>query len=302
MTHICIGTRDSALAIVQARMVEAYINNHTDQRASLLTMKTTGDRILDRPLEQIGGKGLFMKELDVALCEGRSQLNVHSLKDMPMELPEEFPILGVSRREDPRDVLVLPRGVREPDWSKPVGCSGRRRVLQMGRLCPQAVCKSIRGNVLTRLARLDEGEYGALILAAAGLKRLGLEERISRYFEVEEMLPAAGQGVLGVQGRREKDWGFMDGFWSVRTWWEIKAERAYVRALEGGCSSPIAAYAVTEGEELWLRGLYYREDMGKEYHIGSLRGPIEQAEALGAELAERMKQEAQSGNRQAGEG
>src|SRR5699024_2791763 len=137
-----------------------------------------------------GGKGLFVKELDRALLSGRTDLSVHSLKDMPMEISEELPIVAYSRREDPRDVLVLPAGAKEVDFQKPIGCSSLRRVLQLKELFPQATFASVRGNVLTRLSKLDAGEYGALVLAAAGLKRLGLEDRISRYFSVEEILPA----------------------------------------------------------------------------------------------------------------
>ena len=145
-----------------------------------------------------------MKELDRALLEKRSDLSVHSLKDMPMETPEELPIVAFSRREDPRDVLVLPEGKDAIDFSKPLGCSSQRRILQLKELFPQAEYKSIRGNVITRLRKLDEGEYGGLILAAAGLKRLGLSHRISRYFEPEEMIPAAGKGILAVREEQER--------------------------------------------------------------------------------------------------
>ncbi len=200
--RIYIGSRESRLAVVQSEQVMAWIKaHHPEMDVRLLTMKTTGDRILDRRLDKIGGKGLFVKELDKALMEGRSDLSVHSLKDMPMEIPGELPIVAFSAREDPRDVLVLPEGAKELDLSKPIGCSSLRRMLQLKELYPEATFANIRGNVLTRLEKVDSGEYAATVLAAAGLTRLGLLHRASRYFTVEEMLPAAGQGILAVQGR-----------------------------------------------------------------------------------------------------
>ena len=181
MNTLRIGSRESRLAVIQSELVAAYLRERGCE-APLVTMKTTGDKILDRSLDQIGGKGLFVKELDRALRDGRSDLSVHSCKDLPMEVPEDLPLIGFSQREDPRDVLVLPAGTTVWDRSKPVGCSSRRRMLQLRDLCPEVTFRGVRGNVLTRLDKLDRGEYGALILAAAGLKRLGLEGRISRYF------------------------------------------------------------------------------------------------------------------------
>ena len=190
---VIIGSRESRLAVIQSEMVRDYILSYNkDCEVELLTMKTTGDKILDRTLDKVGGKGLFVKELDKALLEKKSQLSVHSLKDMPMEVPEELPLLAFSKREDPRDVLVLPEGIKELDESKPIGCSSLRRTLQLKELYPNMKFKSVRGNVQTRLKKLDEGQYSALVLAAAGLKRLKLENRISRYFEPEAVLPAAG--------------------------------------------------------------------------------------------------------------
>ena len=180
---IVIGSRESKLAVLQSEMVRDYIKEkNPDLEVEILTMKTTGDIILDRTLDKVGGKGLFVKELDKALIDGRSILSVHSLKDMPMEVPEELPLLAFSKREDPRDVLVLPEGASELDKSKPLGCSSLRRTLQLKKLYPDMDVRSIRGNLQTRLRKLDEGQYSALILAAAGLKRLGLESRINRYF------------------------------------------------------------------------------------------------------------------------
>ena len=177
MKSVRIGTRESKLAVIQSRIVGDYLTS-LGIKYELVKMKTTGDKILDKTLDKIGGKGLFVKELDHALLEGRSDISVHSLKDMPMELPEELPIIAFSEREDPRDVLVLPEGATEIDFSKPIGSSSFRRRIQIEKLYPQAKVESVRGNVQTRLKKLDEGQYGALVLAAAGLIRLGLEDRI----------------------------------------------------------------------------------------------------------------------------
>ena len=165
---VIIGSRESRLAVIQSEMVRDYILSYNKNcEVELLTMKTTGDKILDRTLDKVGGKGLFVKELDKALLEKKSQLSVHSLKDMPMEVPEELPLLAFSKREDPRDVLVLPEGIKELDESKPIGCSSLRRTLQLKELYPNMKFKSVRGNVQTRLMKLDEGPYSALLLAAA---------------------------------------------------------------------------------------------------------------------------------------
>ncbi|MBQ1333036.1 MAG: hydroxymethylbilane synthase [Lachnospiraceae bacterium] len=266
---IVIGSRESALALVQSEMVRDYITRpETGVTAEILKMKTTGDRILDRRLDQIGGKGLFVKELDLALRERRSDISVHSLKDMPMEVPEDLPLLAFSKREDPRDVLVLPEGVTVPegadpwscvDLSKPVGSSSMRRVIQLEKLFPEARFESVRGNLQTRLRKLDEGQYGALILAAAGLKRMGLAHRISRYFSPDEVIPSAGQGILAVQGRAGEDHAYLDGFEDVPSALAAVCERAFVRELDGGCTSPIAAHAVWAEGTLTLRGLFCDE-------------------------------------------
>lgn len=291
MKTICIGSRESRLAVIQSEMVMEYIKKTCpDREVSLLTMKTTGDKILDRTLDKIGGKGLFVKELDRALLEKRSDLSVHSLKDMPMETPKELPIVAFSKREDPRDVLVLPEGKKEIDFTKPLGCSSQRRILQLKEIFPQAKFQSVRGNVITRLRKLDEGEYGGLILAAAGLKRLGLEERISRYFEPEEMIPAAGQGILAVQGREGEEYSYLEGFADREGTWAALCERAFVRYLDGGCSSPVAAHARIQENRIQLLGLYYDEKTGN-YKKGSMEGSVEEAEELGICLAEKLKKE-----------
>lgn len=288
MNRIVIGSRESKLAVLQSEMVKSYIEEKNPRiEVEILTMKTTGDIILDRTLDKIGGKGLFVKELDKALAEGRSQLSVHSLKDMPMEVPCELPLLAFSKREDPRDVLVLPTGAKEPDETKPLGCSSLRRTLQLKKLYPHMEVKSIRGNLQTRLRKLDEGEYAGLILAAAGLKRLGLEDRICRYFTPDEMIPAAGQGILAVQGKAGLDYSCLDGYCDKNAWAAGSAERAYVKFLNGGCSSPVAAYAEVEGEEIFIRGLYYNENNGS-WKTGTIRGEVSQGKELGISLAREL--------------
>lgn len=286
---IRVGSRESALAVIQSQMVmDAIRQTVPDAVLELVTMKTTGDRILDKTLDQVGGKGLFVKELDQALRDGRVDFTVHSLKDMPMDTPEDLPLAAFSRREDPRDVLVLPEGVSKLDQSRPIGCSSRRRQLQLKALFPHMEVKPVRGNVQTRLKKLQNGEFSALVLAAAGLKRLGLEARISRYFAPEELLPAAGQGILVVQTRQGMDTACLAGVQDADATCCALAERAFVRGLDGGCSSPVAAYAVVAGERLTLTGLYVSEDE-TVVRRGVKTGEKSQAQALGIALAETLK-------------
>ncbi len=287
---IKIGSRESKLAVIQSEMVMNAIKmHHPEMETQLITMKTTGDLILDRTLDKIGGKGLFVKELDRALLDHRSDLSVHSLKDMPMEIQPELPIIGFSKREDPRDVLVFRKGYQDREKDLPIGCSSQRRILQLKEIFPDAEFKPVRGNVLTRLQKLDNGEYGALVLAAAGLKRLGLEERISRYFEPEEMIPAAGQGILAMQGRKGEDYSYLNEFCDKNAEYAALCERAFVRTLDGGCSSPIAAHAKVDGEEITLMGLYYEEATGN-YRKGILTGKCSQAEEIGCTLAKELRE------------
>lgn len=301
MQKIKIGTRESRLAVAQAEILADYIRLCCEgKEPELVTMKTAGDRILDRTLDKVGGKGLFVRELELSLRAGNTDISVHSLKDVPMEVMEDLPIIGVSRRGDARDVLVLPKGTTVLNDSLPLGTSSPRRVIQLRKLFPGMEIKSVRGNVLTRLAKLDRGEYSGLVLSAAGLKRLGLADRISRYFTVSEILPAAGQGALAVQGRKGEDYGYLDGFFDRDTAFCVLAERSFVRTLNGGCSSPIAAYAKIAPENgtgraengsgdvmLRLTGLYAGED-SEEYQMASVMGPKEEAGALGKELAESL--------------
>ena len=286
-----VASRESRLAVIQSQQVmETLARLHPELELELVTMKTTGDRILDRTLDQIGGKGLFVRELDETLRSGRAELSVHSCKDLPMEEPADLPLLAFSCREDPRDALVLPRGVQTLDLTRPVGCASLRRTLQFQVLYPDARVEPVRGNVLTRLRKLDEGQFSALILAVAGLRRLGLEERISRIFTPEEMLPAAGQGILAVQGRMDLDPACLAGLDDPDGRDCTLAERAFVRTLDGGCSAPTAAYAQVEGDTLTIRGLY--ADTDGRLCRGSASGPRQDGAALAVDLARRLKEDA----------
>lgn len=283
---IRVGSRDSRLAVVQAEEVCRALGD-----CKLITMKTTGDKILDRTLDKVGGKGLFVKELDRALADGRVDLTVHSLKDVPMEQPDGLPLVAFTRREDARDALVLPEG-GVWDKTKPIGCSSARRQVQLKALFPHIDVQPVRGNVQTRLAKLDSGAYGALVLAAAGLHRLGLQSRISRYFSPDEILPAAGQGILAVQGRAgelEQAAQMVDDA-DARDC--AAAERSFVQTLGGGCFAPVAAYAETQGDILHLCGLYVSAD---ETHMarGAVTGRRAEAVSLGRTLALQLKAQAE---------
>ena len=285
---IRVGSRESRLAVIQSEMViDAIRRRDPAIEVELVTMKTKGDRILDRNLDKIGGKGLFIKELELALMAGEVDLTVHSLKDMPMEVAEELPILAISAREDPRDALILPEGAEGIDLRKPIGCSSNRRMLQLKEMYPEATFAPIRGNVQTRLAKLDSGDYCATVLAVAGLKRAGLEDRISRIFEPEEMLPAACQGILAVQGRKGYDISCLEEFADEEGTLAALCERSFVRALDGGCSSPVAAYARIEDGRIRLTGLNVDEE-GRPF-TAQIEGPLGEGEQLGEKLAAQMR-------------
>lgn len=289
MKRVRIGTRASKLAVIQAEMVQEYLRG-CGIPAELVTLTTTGDRILDRTLDKVGGKGLFVKELDAALMDGRSDLSVHSLKDVPMVLPDGLPLVGFSKREDPRDALILPEGTDEPDFSKPIGCASSRRILQLRRLFPEARFAPIRGSIQTRLRKLDGGQYGATVLAVAGLKRAELTHRISRIFSVEEMLPAAGQGVLAVQGRAGEDYSCLNGFFDTDSRDTSLCERAFVAALDGGCTAPTAAFAeiLPDGRSIRLTGLYVDETAGTMIRR-QRTGPRADAVRIGTQLASEVR-------------
>ncbi|MFO1227764.1 hydroxymethylbilane synthase [Roseateles sp.] len=245
---IVIATRESRLALWQAEHVKARLQTELGLPARLLGMTTRGDQILDQSLSKIGGKGLFVKELEVALSEGRADLAVHSLKDVPMELPEGFVLAAVLVREDPRDAFVANHyaSLAELPPGACVGSSSLRRVTQLLALRPDLRVEPLRGNLDTRLRKLDEGGYDAIVLASAGLKRLGLGARIRAWFEVDQMIPCAGQGALGLELRADAP-QLAEAVARLShglTWQACEAERAVSRALGGSCSLPLAAHAV----------------------------------------------------------
>ncbi len=253
-TPVLIATRESRLALWQAEHVRELLRAHFGLQVELLGMTTRGDQILDRALSKVGGKGLFVKELETALEDGRAHLAVHSLKDVPMELPAGFVLGAVLQREDARDAFVSPRHARLEDLPLRacVGTSSLRRAAQLLGLRPDLRIEALRGNLDTRLRKLDEGQYDAIVLAAAGLKRLGLGERIAALFDPAQMTPAAGQGALAIELREDavELRRTVGALLHRPTWLAVHAERAVSRALGGSCSMPLAAHAVWEGDVL----------------------------------------------------
>ncbi len=285
-----IATRKSALALWQAEYVrDALIALHPNLQVELVKMSTQGDKILDVPLAKVGGKGLFVKELEQGMLSGDADIAVHSMKDVPVEFPEGLHLPVICQREDPRDAFVsnnyaslddLPQGAR-------VGTSSLRRECQLRATRPDLTIVSLRGNVNTRLAKLDAGEYDAIILAAAGLKRLGFENRIRSALTPEQSLPAIGQGAVGIETRVDDDEinALIAPLNCAKTWIVVQAERAMNKRLAGGCQVPIGGFALLEGDEVWLRGLVGRPD-GTEMLYAEVRGNADDAEALGIQLAE----------------
>ena len=249
-----IATRESRLALWQAEFVRDLLTRRFGLNVGLLGMTTLGDQILDRALSKVGGKGLFVKELEVALEEGRAHLAVHSLKDVPMHLPDGFVLASVLEREDPRDALVCPHydSIAALPPGAVVGTSSLRRVVQLMGQRPDLRIEPLRGNLDTRLRKLDDGEFDAIVLAAAGLKRLGLGARIRATFGPDEMIPAAGQGALGIEVRSSATVlrAQLAQLSHAPTWLAVHAERAVSRALGGSCSMPLAAFAVWQGDQL----------------------------------------------------
>jgi hydroxymethylbilane synthase len=257
--HFTIATRESRLALWQANHVKALLEQQGHQ-VTLLGMTTLGDQILDRSLSKVGGKGLFVKELETALEDGKADLAVHSLKDVPMELPPGFELACVMEREDPRDAWVSPRYATLQDLPQgaTVGTSSLRRMALLRALRPDLKIEPLRGNLDTRLRKLDEGLYDGIVLAAAGLKRLGLGERIRTVFETTEMLPAAGQGALGIEVRAGRDdvVQALSHLMDTKTWLVVSAERAVSRVMGGSCSMPLAAHATFSGDVLSMRAAW----------------------------------------------
>ena len=290
--EIRIATRKSALALWQAEYVKARLEAaHPEVRVSLVPMVSRGDKLLDAPLAKIGGKGLFVKELETALLENEADIAVHSMKDVPMEFPEGLGLYCICEREDPRDAFVsnhyetldaLPEGAV-------VGTSSLRRQAQLLARRPDLKIQFLRGNVNTRLAKLDAGEYDAIILAAAGLIRLGFGDRIRTQITVEDSLPAGGQGAVGIECRTGdvELHHLLQCMNDADTAVRVSAERALNRHLNGGCQVPIACYAVLEGDQIWLRGLVGQPD-GSQLLRAEGRAPIGDAEALGVRIAEAL--------------
>jgi hydroxymethylbilane synthase len=294
-SKLVIATRESRLALWQAEHVKALLEQR-GHGVSLLGMTTKGDQILDRSLSKVGGKGLFVKELEVALEEGRADLAVHSLKDVPMELPEGFALACVMEREDPRDAFVSNKyaSIDQLPQGAVVGTSSLRRVVLLRALRPDLKIDPLRGNLDTRLRKLDEGQYDAIVLAAAGLKRLGLAQRIKSVFETDAMLPAAGQGALGIEVRAQRR-DLLDALEPLAhqaTWMAVAAEREVSRAMGGSCSMPLAAHATYSGEYLQLRAAWGDVDKpGPLVRAQSAAAVADmaQAVALGAEVAAKLR-------------
>jgi hydroxymethylbilane synthase len=290
---IVIATRESALALWQARHVQAELQRlYPGRPVSILGMTTEGDRNLGTSLAKIGGKGLFVKELEDALADGRADLAVHSMKDVPMHLPPGFALAATLERADPRDALVSNRfhNLAELPAGTCVGTSSLRRECQLRANFPQLVIEPLRGNVQTRLRKLDEGQYGAIILAAAGLKRLGLAERIAALLTPEESLPAVGQGALGIECREDRRDVFelLAPLVHPPTRQCVLAERAFSRALAGSCNVPLAGFAEIACGQLQLRGLVGAPD-GSQVIRGEVSGAPDTAEAIGLTLAAELK-------------
>jgi len=295
MSKFTIATRESRLAMWQAEHVQAILSR-LGHSVSILGMTTLGDQILDRALSQVGGKGLFVKELEVALEAGSADLAVHSLKDVPMELPQGFALACVMEREDPRDAFVSPRyaNLAALPQGAVVGTSSLRRVALLRALRPDLKIEPLRGNLDTRLRKLDEGQYDAIVLAAAGLKRLKLEDRIRDIFEPEVMLPAAGQGALGIEVRTDGAdiTAALTPLIHQPTWLAVAAERAVSRAMGGSCSMPLAAFATLQGEVLTINAAWGDTDNKLPLVRASATGPVTDqasAAALGLRVAEALK-------------
>jgi len=288
---IRVGSRDSELALIQAEIVMRGIRAaNPEAELELVGLRTTGDRNLTQSLDDIGGKGLFIKELEQALLDNVIDIAVHSYKDMPYEDRPDLPIVALSPRESAFDVLVLPDGKNELDNTLPVGTSSQRRAIQFKRLVTDVEIKSIRGNVNTRLAKLDLGEYSALILAEAGLKRMQLDDRISRVFTVAEMIPSGSQGIIAVQARLGENCAYLSTFHSWESEVVSLAERQYLKTLGSDCTAPVAVYGELEGDLLRLRAMFVDSDGNVE--IGQKTDEARRAQWLGESLASELMERA----------
>jgi hydroxymethylbilane synthase len=292
-TTVRIATRKSALALWQAEYVKTQLEHfHPGITVELVPMTTKGDIILDTPLAKVGGKGLFVKELEVAILEGRADIAVHSMKDVPVEFPEGLGLEVICPREDPRDAFVSNtiKSLAELPQGAVVGTSSLRRQCQIKALRPDLDIRDLRGNVNTRLKKLDNGEYDAIILAAAGLIRLEMPERIQEFIAPEVMLPANGQGAVGIECRTNDSTlkALLAPLGCETTRIRVLAERAMNRALEGGCQVPIGSYAIIKvNGEIYLRGLVGATD-GSEILTSEISGSIDNAEQIGNILADQL--------------
>jgi hydroxymethylbilane synthase len=294
-SRLVIASRESRLALVQSEMIAQHLRTlYPAMQVEILGMTTRGDQILDRPLAQVGGKGLFIKELEVAMHEGRADIAVHSMKDMPSSLPGRFDMIVVGEREDPYDALVSNRfaALSALPAGAVVGTSSLRRECQLRIRYPHLAIKSLRGNVETRLRKLDQGEYDAIILAAAGLKRLGLAQRIRASIAPEESLPAIGQGALAIEfaSRRGDIEALLQPFTRAVTSAAVTAERALGAKLLGSCDVPLAGHATVDAGVLHLRGFIGMPD-GSLAVQGEIRGPQQDAAALGNALGDQLLSE-----------
>lgn len=290
---IIIGSRGSQLALVQSEWVLSELKKHyPDYRFDLIKIKTQGDKILDVPLAKIGDKGLFTKELEIALLTGEIDLAVHSMKDVPTRLPEGLVLSTTTERENPQDAFVSNKfnSIEELPQGAVVGTSSLRRIAQIMAKRPDLAIKDLRGNLNTRMARLDAGEFDAIILAAAGLTRLGWKDRIKSTIPTTFSLPAVGQGALAIEVRSDDKelQGMLSILHHPETHGAVLAERSMLRELEGGCQVPIGAMGRVEGDRLTLEGLVAGLD-GKQIFRDRVEGAVEEAEALGLQLANRLK-------------
>ncbi|WP_440903350.1 hydroxymethylbilane synthase [Catenovulum sp. SX2] len=290
--HLKIATRDSLLALWQAEYVKSRLEAaHKDLTVSLVKIKTKGDKILDTPLAKIGGKGLFVKELEVAMLNGEADIAVHSMKDVPMEFPEGLGLAVICEREDPRDAFVSNnyKSIDDLPEGAVVGTSSLRRQCQLLKHRPDLQIKSLRGNVQTRLRKLDEGEFDAIILASAGLIRLELEERIQQFIDSDLMLPAVGQGAVGIECRidDQQTLDLLAVLNHADTATIVTTERGFNTRLNGGCQVPIAGYAEQKGSEIFFRGLVASVD-GKQVFYTEKSGLPEEAEQIGIAAAEEL--------------
>ena len=289
---LVIASRESALAMWQAKHIQARLQAlYPSCKVTILGMTTTGDQILDSPLARIGGKGLFVKELETALADGCADLAVHSMKDVPMNLPEGFAMVATGEREDARDAFVSNNfeNFQSLPQNSVVGTSSLRRQSQLQARFPHLKIESLRGNLQTRLRKLDEGQYSAIILAAAGLIRLGLGDRIRQFISPQESIPAVGQGALGIEINADRSdlLEILAPLNHTDTQLCVEAERSMSRALAGSCTVPLGAYAVREGDEINITGFVASVD-GKQMLRETVRGSIENAEAVGKALADQL--------------